>query len=158
LRAIIQKVSKSAVLVEDKVTGRTGLGLVIFAGITHSDSQDDIRYIVEKSVNMRLFPAKGMQQGFDRSAVDVNAEILLVSQFTLHAITRKGRRPSFTDSAPSEISRPIFETLHKAFNQTGLYISTGIFGAYMSVEMINDGPVTIIIDSADRKISRRQPS
>ena len=137
-------------------TGETGRGLVILVGITHDDGPDDIRYIADKSLNMRLFPVEGEEHGFDRSALEVAAGILLVSQFTLHASTRKGRRPSFTAAAPADVSGPIFEQVVDRFRQSGLAVETGVFGAYMDVELVNDGPVTILLDSADRHTPRRQ--
>ncbi len=156
MRAVIQRVSRSAVRVEGDVTGGTDGGLVILVGITHDDGPDDVRYIVEKAVNMRLFPKEGETGGFERSALEVAAGILLVSQFTLYASTRKGRRPSFTDAAPGEVSGPLFDEVVRAFEESGLEVGTGRFGEFMSVELVNEGPVTILLDSADRHTPRRQ--
>ncbi len=156
MRAVIQRVSHSTVRVDGEVTGAIEAGLVVMVGITHGDGPDDVRYIVEKTVNMRLFPTEGQQGGFERSALEVNAGILLISQFTLYASTRKGRRPSFTAAAPAEVSRPLFEKLFEGFRASGLHIGVGVFAAHMMVELVNDGPATILLDSADRHTPRRQ--
>ena len=129
---------------------------MILLGVTHTDGAEDIKYIAEKSVNMRLFPKPGDAHGFDRSVLDVGGSILLVSQFTLYASTRKGRRPSFTAAAPGEVSEPLFEQTVEAFHNLGLKVSTGVFGAYMHVELVNDGPVTILLDSDDRNTPRKK--
>ena len=141
---------------DDEVTGSTELGLMILVGVTHDDTQEDIDYIAEKSVNMRLFPNPGDESGFDRSILEVGGSALLVSQFTLYASTRKGRRPSFTGAAPGDVSEPIFDRVVAAFRERGVEVTTGVFGAYMHVDLINDGPVTILLDSDDRKTPRKQ--
>lgn len=156
MRAVIQRVVRSVVRVDGETTGSTGHGLVILIGITHEDGAEDISYIVEKTLNMRLFSAADHSGGFDRSALEVGAEVLLVSQFTLYASTRKGRRPSFTAAAPAGVAEPMFEKLVDTFRGSGLTVSTGVFGAHMLVELVNDGPVTILLDSADRHMPRRQ--
>ena len=156
MRAVIQRVTRSSVTVDSQVTGSTELGLMILIGITYDDAQEDIDYIAEKSVNMRLFSKEGDESGFDRSILDVGGSALLVSQFTLYASTRKGRRPSFTGAAPGDVSKPIFEQTIAAFRARGVPVTTGIFGAYMHVDLINDGPVTILLDSDDRKTPRKQ--
>jgi D-tyrosyl-tRNA(Tyr) deacylase len=129
---------------------------MILVGVTHDDTQEDIDYIAEKSVNMRLFPNPGDESGFDRSILEVGGSALLVSQFTLYASTRKGRRPSFTGAAPGDVSEPIFDRVVAAFRERGVEVTTGVFGAYMHVDLINDGPVTILLDSDDRKTPRKQ--
>ena len=156
MRAVIQRVTRSSVTVDDEVTGSTELGLMILVGVTHDDTQEDIDYIAEKSVNMRLFPNPGDESGFDRSILEVGGSALLVSQFTLYASTRKGRRPSFTGAAPGDVSEPIFDRVVAAFRERGVEVTTGVFGAYMHVDLINDGPVTILLDSDDRKTPRKQ--
>ena len=129
---------------------------MILIGVTHDDAQEDIDYIAEKSVNMRLFPKETDESGFDRSILEVGGSALLVSQFTLYASTRKGRRPSFTEAAPGDVSEPIFDQTVAAFQERGVKVTTGVFGAYMHVDLINDGPVTILLDSDDRKTPRKQ--
>ena len=137
------------------MTGSTRTGLVILVGVTHEDGPEDVRYLRDKIANLRIFPAENDDVGFERSALDIGADILLVSQFTLYANTRKGRRPGFTEAAPGEISQPLFDELVTAFRETGLRVETGVFGAKMLVELANDGPATFILDSADHNTPRR---
>ena len=126
-------------------------------GVSQSDTDDDIEYLANKTVNMRLFPdPSNAARGFELSATEVGADILLVSQFTLYASTRKGRRPGFTDAAPPDVAEPLFERVVHAFRQTGLRVETGEFGASMSLELTNEGPVTIALDTADRSKPRRR--
>ena len=125
-------------------------------GVSQSDTDEDIEYLANKTVNMRLFPdPSNAARGFELSATEVGADILLVSQFTLYASTRKGRRPGFTDAAPPDVAEPLFEKVVHAFRQTGLRVETGEFGASMSLELTNEGPVTIALDTADRSKPRR---
>ena len=159
MRAVIQRVTRAAVKVDDRTVGSIGAGLVLLVGIARHDDQADIDYLADKVLNMRLFPPErpeGEHGGFERSALEVGADILLVSQFTLYATTRKGRRPGFTDAAPAAVSGPMFERLADAFRASGLRVETGLFGAYMLVELENAGPATIILDTEDRKTPRRQ--
>ena len=126
-------------------------------GVSQSDTDEDIEYLANKTVNMRLFPdPSNAARGFELSATEVGADILLVSQFTLYASTRKGRRPGFTDAAPPDVAEPLFERVIHAFRQTGLRVETGEFGASMSLELTNEGPVTIALDTADRSKPRRR--
>ena len=154
MRAVIQRVSRAAVRVDGEVVGQIGRGLLVLIGVTHGDSDADIEYLAEKCVNMRIFPLEGDDRGFERSALETGGEILLVSQFTLYASTRKGRRPGFTDAAPAEISEPAFSRTVEAFRKSGLKVETGVFGAMMLVELENAGPATIILDTADRNLPR----
>lgn len=128
---------------------------MLLLGITHDDEQKDIDYVVEKTVNMRLFPKDGEEHGFERSVIEIEGSVLLVSQFTLYASTRKGRRPSFTAAAPGPVSEPLFARVLQAFLDSGIRAETGVFGAYMQVELVNDGPVTILLDSQERNTPRR---
>ncbi len=155
MRAVIQRVTRSSVTVDNAVTGSSERGLMILVGVTHDDEQQDIDYIVEKTVNMRLFPNEGEEHGFERSVIDIEGSVLLVSQFTLYASTRKGRRPSFTAAAPGPVSEPLFDRVVEAFRERGVSAETGVFGAYMQVELVNDGPVTITLDSQDRNTPRK---
>ena len=158
MRAVIQRVNRSSVTVENSVIGEIGRGLCLLIGITHDDSDDDLKYIVEKTLNMRIFPPDSPQpgdSGFDRSVLDVGGGILLISQFTLYASTRKGRRPGFTDAARPEMAGPMFDRVVEAFRFSGLQVETGEFGASMNVDIENAGPVTIVLDSADRNTPRR---
>ena len=121
-----------------------------------ADTDEDIAYLANKTVNMRLFPdPENAARGFELSASEIEADLLLLSQFTLYASTRKGRRPGFTEAAQPEIAEPLFERVVDAFRQTGLKVETGEFGAMMSLELTNEGPVTIMLDTDDRTRPRR---
>jgi D-tyrosyl-tRNA(Tyr) deacylase len=154
MRAVIQRVNRAAVRVDGNVAGEIGRGLLLLIGVTHGDSDEDIAYLADKCLNMRLFPPDGEERGFERSVLDTGGALLVVSQFTLYASTRKGRRPSFTDAAPAETSEPLFARTIDAFRKSGLKVETGVFGATMAVELENWGPATIIIDTAERKLPR----
>ena len=153
MRALIQRVASATVLVEDLEVGRIGPGLVIFLGVGREDEESDAQYLVDKIVNLRIFADE--ENRFNRSALDVGAEFLLVSQFTLYAGTRKGRRPDFAQAAPPEDARRLYEHAIDLFRQSGLKVATGRFQEYMQVHLVNDGPVTILLDSADRQRPRR---
>ncbi|MDP2920628.1 MAG: D-aminoacyl-tRNA deacylase [Dehalococcoidia bacterium] len=154
MKVVIQRVIRASVSVDGEVIGEVGKGLVVFVGVAQDDTAEDIGYLVEKTVNLRIFAdAEGK---FNLSALDVHGELLLVSQFTLLASTRKGRRPGFTDAAPPDVAETLFNRFVEQAKATGLKIATGKFQAHMQVEIHNDGPVTIIIDSRERLESRRQ--
>ncbi len=155
MRAVIQRVNRASVTVDDEVTGSIDRGLCLLIGITHEDTEDDLKYIVDKTLNMRIFPDPNGDSGFDESVQDIGGGLLLISQFTLYATTRKGRRPGFTEAARPEIAQPMFDQLIDAFRFSGLRVQTGVFGAMMNVEIENAGPVTIMLDSADRNAPRR---
>ncbi len=157
MRFVIQRVSASRVTVDGETTGEIGRGLTILVGINHVDEQADIDYLVGKTVNLRIFSPVEGEVGFDLSLKDVSGGVLLISQFTLYADTRKGRRPGFTQAAPSNVSEPIFRRVIKAFEATGIDVQNGIFGAMMNVELTNEGPATFILDSQDRHRARRKP-
>src|SRR3712207_4323569 len=149
MKLVIQRVSKAAVHVEHEIVGQIGLGLLILAGITPSDTDEDITWLSRKVVQMRIF---GDAEGkMNRSVQEVNGNILLISQFTLLASTKKGNRPSFIEAAPPPIAIPLYEKLINELElELGKKIATGVFGADMKVSLINDGPVTIYIDSKNR--------
>jgi D-tyrosyl-tRNA(Tyr) deacylase len=153
MRAVIQRVSSASVTVDGEPNGREIIGaidagLLVLLGVGRDDTPQDAEYIVDKTVNLRIFPdADGR---FDRSVLDTQGELLVVSQFTLYADTRKGRRPSFTDAAPPDIAKAQFDATVERFRATGLTVETGRFQAMMDVALVNDGPVTITLDSADR--------
>ena len=133
--------------------GRIGPGLVVLVGICRDDVEQDADYVVTKILNLRVF---GDEDGrFDLSAGDVGADLLVISQFTLYADTRKGRRPSFTNAAPPDQAQPLFQLALARFRDSGLRVETGRFQAHMLVSIQNDGPVTILLDSADRHRPRR---
>ena len=148
MKALLQRVTAAQVTVESEVVGKIGHGLVVFIGVANDDTTDDIDYLVRKIVELRIFDdADGK---FNLSALDVKGELLLVSQFTLLANTRRGRRPGFTDAAPPEIAEALFNQFVEQVRTTGLKVETGRFQTHMHVEINNDGPVTIFIDSRER--------
>ena len=155
MRAVIQRVNQASVDVSGEVTGSIDRGLCLLIGITHDDTEDDLKYIIDKTLNMRIFPDDHGDSGFDKSVQDIGGGLLLISQFTLYATTRKGRRPGFTDAARPEMASPMFDQVVDAFRFSGLHVQTGVFGAAMTVGIENDGPVTIMLDSADRNTPRR---
>ena len=153
MRALIQRVTSASVTIDGADIGRIGPGLVVLLGVAHGDDDGDARYLVDKIVNMRIFADD--QGRFNLSALDVGGELLVVSQFTLHADTRRGRRPDFTAAADPESANRLYEQAVAMFRESGLTVATGEFQAYMQVSLQNDGPVTIMVDSADRGRPRR---
>ena len=156
MRFVIQRTTGARVTVDGETTGEIEKGLVILVGVTHDDEQADIDFLVNKTVNLRIFSAIDGKSGFDLSLLDVGGSALLISQFTLFADTRKGRRPGFTASAPGDVASPIFDDVAKAFEDAGVGVQLGVFGAMMNVELVNEGPATFILDSTDRHRSRRR--
>ncbi len=153
MRALIQRVREAAVTVDGESVASIGPGLLVFLGIAGEDSVEDAHYVVNKVVNLRVF---GDDAGrFNRSALDVGAELLVVSQFTLYADTRRGRRPSFTGAALPDQAERLYDEAVGLFRGTGLPVSTGRFAAEMLVSLTNHGPVTILLDSADLTRPRR---
>lgn len=146
MRAVIQRVSEASVAVDGRVVGAIGRGLLILLGVGIGDGEAEARLLAEKSANLRIFPDE--EGRFNRSLLDIGGEALVVSQFTLYADTRRGRRPSFSDAAPPEIAAPLVETFANELRRLGVPVSTGQFGAMMRVALVNDGPVTILLDSA----------
>lgn len=147
--AIIQRVSQASVTIENKIKGQIDLGFMVLLGITHTDTQEDIEWLSKKIVGLRVFGDKEGKMNLELNAVKGN--ILLISQFTLHASTKKGNRPSFIEAARPEIAIPLYEKMIAQLEfDLGKSIETGIFGAEMKVSLLNDGPVTIIIDSRNR--------
>lgn len=153
MRALLQRVAHAAVSVEGQEIARIGPGLVILLGVAAGDDETDAQYLVDKTVHLRIF-ADG-QNRFNRSALDVEAELLVVSQFTLYADTRKGRRPSFSPAAAPDTARRLYDYAVQLFRSAGLAVATGVFQEYMQVSLQNDGPVTLLLDSADRHTPRR---
>jgi D-tyrosyl-tRNA(Tyr) deacylase len=146
MRAVIQRVSKASVTVKEKITGEIKNGLVVLLGIEDADNDEDAEWLSSKIVNLRIFDdANGVM---NISIKDIDGDILLVSQFTLHASTKKGNRPSYIRASKPDFAIPMYEKMITRLEQDlGKKIQTGIFGAMMKVELINDGPVTIIIDT-----------
>ncbi len=148
MKALLQRVTAASVSISSNEVGRIGRGLVVFIGVAAGDSQRDVDYLVQKTVNLRIFSDRSGK--FNLSALDIGGELLLVSQFTLLADTRKGRRPSFTDAAPPDKAEKLFDEFVRQARVTGLKIETGRFQQYMQVEIHNDGPVTVMLDSRDK--------
>ena len=153
MRALIQRVARAAVSVEDREVGAIGPGLVVFLGVAREDTEADAQYLVDKTVNLRIFADDSGR--FNRSALDSGAEFLVVSQFTLYGDTRRGRRPDFTGAASPEIAQRLYDHAVSLLRDKGLNVATGEFQAYMQVTLQNDGPVTLMLDSADRNRPRR---
>lgn len=150
MRIVIQRVSRASVKVEDNVCGSIGSGLLILIGIEANDMLEDVKWLAEKSCNLRIFD--DTQGVMNRSLLDIDGDALIVSQFTLHASTRKGNRPSYIRSAKSEYAIPIYQSfIDEIQSLLGKSVACGKFGARMQVDLINDGPVTIIIDSKNRE-------
>ncbi|MBQ3175874.1 MAG: D-tyrosyl-tRNA(Tyr) deacylase [Bacteroidales bacterium] len=146
MRIVIQRVTEANVVIEGKINGEIGNGMMILVGIEESDSDDDIAWLTKKVVNLRIFDDENGVMNL--SILDKGGDILLISQFTLHASTAKGNRPSYIKAAKPDISIPIYEKFIKSLESAlGKKIATGVFGADMKVSLTNDGPVTIIIDS-----------
>ncbi len=148
MKALLQRVNEASVSVTGEVVGRIDKGLVVFVGVADGDAEKDAQYLVQKTVNMRIFADE--EGRFNLSALDIKGELLLVSQFTLLADTRKGRRPSFIEAAPPERAEGLFQYFVEQVRATGLKVETGRFQQYMQVEIYNDGPVTILLDSRDK--------
>jgi D-tyrosyl-tRNA(Tyr) deacylase len=150
MKMVIQRVSQASVTVEGEVTGEIKNGLLVFVGIEDADTEEDITWLAGKIINMRIFnDDNGVM---NKSLMDISGELLLVSQFTLHASTKKGNRPSYSKASKPAIAIPLYEKLIMELEkQLDKKIQTGIFGADMKVRLLNDGPVTIIIDSKNRE-------
>ena len=145
MKALVQRVTCASVSVGNRTVGRIGPGLVVFLGIAKGDSPKDARYLADKIVNLRIFANKASH--FALSALETKREILIVSQFTLLADSRKGRRPSFTEAAPPDKARELYDFFVDQVRSTGLKTETGIFQEHMLVKIQNDGPVTLILES-----------
>lgn len=150
MRVVIQRTKEASVTVEGNVTGAIQKGLLVFVGIENADSVEDIEWLAGKIVNMRIFDdAEGVM---NLSLKEVNGDLLLVSQFTLHASTKKGNRPSYIAAAKPDIAIPLYEAFIQQLQlDLGKPIGTGIFGADMKVQLLNDGPVTILVDSKNKE-------
>lgn len=145
MRAVVQRVSSAQVTVGDRVVGRIGRGLLVFIGVSADDGPDDVRYIAGKVRDLRVF--EDAQGKMNLTLGDVGAGVLLVSQFTLYGDCRKGRRPSFDQAAPPTVARALYEDVARELRDAGVAVETGEFQAYMRVELANDGPVTLLLES-----------
>lgn len=150
MRAVIQRVTKASVTIEGKIHSSIGTGLLVFLGIEDADADEDIEWLSQKIVNLRIFNDENGVMNI--SVKDVMGEILVISQFTLHASTKKGNRPSYIKASKPDFAVPMYEKfLQQLTNDVGKNVSSGIFGADMKVELINDGPVTIAIDTKNKE-------
>jgi D-tyrosyl-tRNA(Tyr) deacylase len=151
MRAVLQRVTRAQVTANKTHVERIGTGLVVLLGITHSDTEEDLLWLVKKIINMRIFNDENGVM--NKSVLDVDGELLVVSQFTLFAQTKKGNRPSYSDAATHDIAVPLYALfLEKATVAMGKPVRCGIFGADMQIDLVNDGPVTIVIDSKNKDL------
>ena len=148
MKAVIQRAKNASVTIDDRVAGAIDDGFVILLGVTHEDTIEDVNYLVNKIVNLRIFEDDTGKMNL--SLKDKNGSILSISQFTLYADTRKGRRPSFTEAARPEQANELYDTFNQALRNLEVHVETGEFGAMMDVQFTNVGPVTIIIDSKEK--------
>lgn len=145
MRACIQRVKEASVSIENKIIGKIDKGLLILLGVTHQDTEKDVQYLANKIVNLRIFEDKSNK--FNLSMLDVNGQALIISQFTLYGDCRKGRRPDFTQAASPELAKGLYLKFIEIMKKTGITVAEGEFGAMMLVDIHNDGPVTLIVDS-----------
>ena len=155
MRALIQRVSTASVTVDGRTIGAIGPGLLILLGAGTGDGPADAEYLASKAAHLRIF--EDAEGKMNRAVGEIGGSVLVVSQFTLFADTRKGRRPSFIDAAPPEVAAPLIDQFAARLQAAGIPVATGQFQAHMQVALINDGPVTIWIDSAERQRSRSAP-
>ena len=150
MKVVIQRVERATVSVEGVVVGSVGKGILVLLGITHDDTMDDVYWLANKIVQMRIFDdSKGVM---NLSLIDVGGDVLVVSQFTLHALTKKGNRPSYVQAAKHQIAVPLYEAFVQQVQELlGKPIARGVFGAMMKIDLTNDGPVTIVVDSKNRE-------
>ena len=150
MRAVVQRVSESNVVIEGREVASIGNGLLLLLGIVNEDSSEDIKWLANKIINLRIFPDDNGVM--NRSLLDVNGEVIVVSQFTLHASTKKGNRPSYIKAAKPDVAIPLYEEFKSYFEAIlRRPIQSGEFGAMMDVQLVNDGPVTIIIDTKNKE-------
>ncbi len=145
MRAVVQRVSSASVSVDGTVRGSIGNGILALVGVARDDNEEDARYIASKIASLRIFDDDAGKM--NRSIAESRGSVLCISQFTLHGNARKGRRPSYNGAAPPETAEPLFDAVCEQLRGDGLAVETGVFGAKMQVEMIGDGPVTILLDS-----------
>lgn len=146
MRIVIQRVKSSQVTVNGEIVGKIGRGLNLLVGIATTDTENELNWMTRKCLELRLFPAQEGDELWDKSVQDLQGELLVVSQFTLYGDCRKGRRPSFSDSASPQPAQQLYEQFVAKLRQSGLRVETGIFGAMMQVSIDNDGPVTLLLE------------
>jgi D-tyrosyl-tRNA(Tyr) deacylase len=144
VRVVVQRVSRASVTVQGQVVGSIGAGCLVLAGFTAGDGDEAIEWMADKLAHLRIFADS--EGKMNRSLLETGGAALVVSQFTLYGDARKGRRPSFVDAAPPEVAEPLYERLAAALRQRGIAVATGTFGALMAVELVNDGPVTLVVE------------
>jgi D-tyrosyl-tRNA(Tyr) deacylase len=144
MKLLVQRVTQASVQVEKEVVGKIDLGLLVFVGVTHQDTQEQAVWLAHKLVHLRIF--EDAQGKLNESLQDKKGAALIISQFTLYADCAEGRRPSFTKAAPPEIAKPLYENFISEVKKSGISVQTGIFGAEMKVSLVNDGPVTLILE------------
>ena len=147
MKVVVQRVKESSVTIDGEVKGQIGKGFMLLVGFSNDDNTNIIDKMIDKIIHLRVFEDE--QGKMNLSLSDINGSILSISQFTLYADCRKGRRPGFTDAAKPDIAIPLYEDFNQKIKEAGIHIETGVFGADMKVALINDGPVTIILDSRD---------
>lgn len=150
MRAVVQRVSKASVTVADKTVGEIGAGLLVLLGVGHDDGGTEVKALVDKVLGLRIFPDS--ESRMNLSVEDIAGSVLVVSQFTLLADIRKGRRPSFTNAAAPEVAAALVNDVVEAIRDRGVTVATGEFGAMMDVELLNAGPVTIVIDVSEGRV------
>lgn len=153
MRALIQRVSSASVTIAGEEVAAIKGGLLILLGVTHGDGEGECDYLAAKCAGLRIF--RDQEDKMNRSVADVGGEVIVVSQFTLYADCRKGKRPAFVDAAPSETAIPLYERFVEKLRETGLRVGTGRFGADMQVSLLNDGPVTILMDTEEMMKKKR---
>lgn len=144
MRVLVQRCDRACVKVDGKIVGQIGMGVMILVGITHDDDSKKIDYLVDKLINLRIFDDENGVM--NKSLLDVSGSILSISQFTLYADTRKGRRPSYIDAMSGDKAKALYDEFNEKLRNTGVKVETGIFGADMKVDFINDGPITIMLE------------
>ena len=147
MRLVVQRVSEASVEIEGKINGQIKQGFMVLVGITNDDNEEIVDKMVNKLINLRIFEDEN--EKLNLSLMDIKGEILSISQFTLYANCKKGRRPSFIDAAKPDVSSPLYDYFNKMLEKKGVKVERGVFGAMMEVSLINDGPVTIILDSKE---------
>lgn len=145
MRVIIQRVKEASCTVDGQITGKIGKGFVVLLGIKADDTEEGAKFLAEKVANMRIFESDNKE--FDKSLIDINGEVLAISQFTLYADASKGRRPSFDEAAKSDIAEPLYKKFTEILRSYNIKVEEGIFGAMMDIQLLNYGPATIILDS-----------
>ncbi|WP_277673379.1 D-aminoacyl-tRNA deacylase [Piscibacillus halophilus] len=145
MRAVIQRVSEGSVTINEQTTGEIGTGLVVLLGVTHEDTEKDLKFMADKVSNLRIFEDE--QGKMNLSVKDVNGKVLSISQFTLYGDCRKGRRPNFMQAAKPDFANDMYEQFNELVRDQGVDVETGVFQEYMKVSLLNDGPVTLILDS-----------